>query len=239
MKLTTLSAARAHAAAEYPRESCGYVIIERGQEVYVPVRNMATTRSEHVVTARDAFAGAEDRGEVVAFVHSHPDAPATPSQADKVACEGSGLVWHVISWPADDVRTIVPCGYEAPLVGREFSHGVLDCWSLVRDWFARERHVQLPDFERVDGWWDADDGGSLYIDHYEECGAVSVGGIADLQIGDVIVMEIASKKKRPNHAAVYIGNGQILHHLYNKLSSRDLYDGALQERTRLILRYAP
>ncbi|WP_043946902.1 Mov34/MPN/PAD-1 family protein, partial [Ralstonia solanacearum] len=48
-------------------------------------------------------------GEVLAVVHSHPNASAEPSEADHVACEASGLPWHIIAWPADDVRTIEPC----------------------------------------------------------------------------------------------------------------------------------
>lgn len=239
MNADTINAARAHAAREYPRESCGFVIVENGREVYVPATNHAASASEHVRHGREEYADAEARGEVLAFVHSHPDAPATPSQADRVACEASEILWHIVSWPGDDVQTIVPCGYEAPLIGRQFAHGVLDCWALVRDWYRRERGIVLPDFERRDNWWNEEGGGSLYRDHYAECGGVIVPHLSQIEIGDVIVMEYASKQRRPNHAGVYIGDGRMLHHLHGKLSSRDLYNGAWQDRTRMILRYSP
>jgi len=33
----------------------------------------------------------------VALVHSHPDAPARASEADKVECEASGVPWLIVS----------------------------------------------------------------------------------------------------------------------------------------------
>jgi proteasome lid subunit RPN8/RPN11 len=234
MNTATIDAVRAHAAAEYPRECCGLVIVEGGRETYVPCRNAAITASEHFVLPADDYAQVETRGEVLAVVHSHPDYPPAPSEADKVSCEGSGLPWHIVSWPGGEIRTIEPCGYEAPLVGRTFAHGVLDCYTLVRDWYALERHVELSDFARADAWWA--DGGDLYMQHYAEAGFVPVvGGVADIQTGDVIVMQVRAPVA--NHAGVYIGDGLMLHHLYNRLSSRDVYGGYWQECTRVLLRH--
>ncbi|KLB50036.1 Mov34/MPN/PAD-1 family protein, partial [Xanthomonas euvesicatoria] len=85
------------------------------------------------------YAAAEDAGQIVALVHSHPNASAHASDADKAMCEASGLTWHIISVGQVDgvpecgeVQTIQPSGYVAPLVGRQFAHGVLDCYTLVR-----------------------------------------------------------------------------------------------------------
>ena len=54
---------------------------------------------------------------------------------------------------------------------------------------------------------------------------------------DVILMQIRSQNGVPNHAAIYLGDGLILHHLHGRLSSRDIYGGYWQEVTRHILRY--
>lgn len=232
MKQRTIEAIRAHAAAEHPREACGLIVVERGRERYVPCRN-AASGTEHFVLPAEDFAAAEDLGEVVAVVHSHPDAPAVASEADLVSCEASGLPWHILSWPADDLRTIEPSGYQAPLVGRQFAHGVLDCYTLVRDWYRIERAIALPDFPRRDDWWHQ--GEDLYMRHYAEAGFVAVSQDQPEQAGDVILMQLRSPV--PNHAAVYLGGGHMLHHLHGRLSSRDVYGGYWQEITRCVLRY--
>ncbi|WP_454710945.1 C40 family peptidase [Cupriavidus nantongensis] len=232
MKQRTIEAIRAHAAAEYPREACGLIVVERGRERYVPCRN-AASGTEHFVLPAEDFAAAEDLGEVVAVVHSHPDAPAMASEADLVSCEASGMPWHILSWPADDLRTIEPSGYQAPLVGRQFAHGVLDCYTLVRDWYRIERAIALPDFPRRDDWWHQ--GEDLYMRHYAEAGFVAVSQDQPEQAGDVILMQLRSPV--PNHAAVYLGGGHMLHHLHGRLSSRDVYGGYWQEITRCVLRY--
>lgn len=232
MQQRIIEAIRAHAAAEYPREACGLLVVARGRERYVPCRN-AASGTEHFVLPAEDFAAAEDLGEVVAVVHSHPDAPAAPSEADLVSCEASGLPWHILSWPADDLRTIEPSGYQAPLVGRQFAHGVLDCYTLVRDWYRIERAIALPDFPRRDDWWHQ--GEDLYMRHYAEAGFVAVSQDQPEQTGDVILMQLRSPV--PNHAAVYLGGGHMLHHLHGRLSSRDVYGGYWQEITRCVLRY--
>lgn len=232
MRKKTLEAIQRHAAADYPREACGLVVVVKGRERYVPCRN-AAAGTEHFILPAEDYAAAEDLGEVVAVVHSHPDAPAAPSQADLVSCEASGLPWHILSWPAEDLRTIEPSGYRAPLVGRQFAHGVLDCYTLIRDWYQREPGITLPEFQRRDDWWKH--GEDLYMQHYGEAGFVAVSQDQPGQVGDVILMQLRAPV--PNHAGVYLGDGLMLHHLHGRLSSRDVFGGYWQEITRCILRY--
>lgn len=168
----------AHAAREHPRECCGLIVRGVRQRRYVACRNAAGSPSEHFVIDHQDWCAAEDQGEVLAIVHSHPDVPATPSMADRVSCELHGLPWVILSWPEGDVAHLAPEGYRAPLLGREFAHGVLDCWSLCRDWYRREAGLELPDYPRRDGWWET--GESLYEQHYAAAGfrPVPLAGIA-------------------------------------------------------------
>jgi proteasome lid subunit RPN8/RPN11 len=242
MTPTTWDCIRTHAQAAYPRECCGLMIVVKGQEKYVPCRNVAAG-TEHFILPAEDYAEAEMKGEIVAVVHSHPDVPATPSQADRVACEASGLVWHIVRVDhvdgvvtAGELVTIEPCGYAAPLVGRIFSHGVLDCYQLIVDWYKQERNIVLKQFPRAEDWW-SDGHSDLYTEGFPQAGFVAIKDGDQLQVGDVILMQIRSDNGVPNHAGIYIGDGLMLHHLYGRLSSRDVYGGYFQEVTRRILRY--
>ncbi|PRC93096.1 C40 family peptidase [Solimicrobium silvestre] len=242
MKPKTLTDIKRHAEADYPREACGLIIIRRGREKYLPCKNLAPDTEHFIISAQD-YAVAEEMGEIVAVVHSHPDAPASPSEADKVSCEASGVLWHIIRVDgtegiptAGELITIEPCGYQVPLVGRQFFHGVLDCYSLIRDWYQQTRSIELKQFSRADEWWN-DGKSDLYTQGFPQAGFVSIESNAEMQVGDVILMQIRSTNGVPNHAAIYIGDGLILHHLHGHLSSRDVYGGYWQEVTRNVIRY--
>lgn len=235
----TEAAIRAHAITEYPKESCGLIIVFKGREKYIPCRNAMMSPMEHFKITGEERAEAEDMGDVVAYVHSHPNMPARPSEADKVMCEASGLRSHIVHVSVEDgavepttgeLVTLEPQGYEAPYTQRQFVHGVMDCYALVKDYYKRDLGIELPEYDRDDKWWDR--GQNLYLDNFAAAGCVRVD---DLQVGDIILMQV--KSKVPNHAGVYLGDGLILHHVYNRLSSRDIYDGYWQEVTVMYLRH--
>jgi len=245
MNETIKAAIAEHAIAEYPRECVGLLSLVRGVETYLPCTNHAATPTEQFVLAAEDYASAEDAGEIVAIVHSHPGGRAHPSDADKAMCEASGIARWVIasvgvqadgSIGVDGWCEFGPCGFIAPLVGRRFSHGVHDCYSIVRDWYRIERGVVLPDFERRDEWWD-DGKSSLYLDNYRAAGFVDVGQDAQLEIGDVLLMEILGKNGVPNHAGVYLGDTKFLHHMRGRLSTRTVWGGMWRQCLRTVLRY--
>lgn len=220
-----------HAAKEYPRECCGLVVEVEAQEIYMPCRNMAVGTDNFQLHPAD-YVSAKKAGKIIAVVHSHPDALPTPSQADLVACEATGLPWHIIGYPTLQWGWCAPQGYKADLIGRQWSHGVLDCYSLVRDWYHEERAVELMDFPRNDRWWQT--GKNLYEDNFELAGFYEVKD-GSLERGDVILMQVLSDV--PNHAGVYLEGGMMIHHLFNRLSCREIYGGYWQRHTRRILRY--
>lgn len=227
---TPLAEICAHAARDYPREACGLVIVVKGRTRYRPCRNLAEKDGEFVLHPED-WAAAEDAGTVSMVVHSHPNLPAQPSQADLVACERSGLPWLIVSWPSGELHEFVPSGYRAPLIGRRFAIGVLDCWSLIRDYYACSLSILLPDFPREDRWWEK--GHNLYMRHYRDAGFEIVADAP--RAHDLLAMQIGSSD--PSHGAVFLGDGSILHHLANRLSSRDVYGGWYRKVTRHVMRH--
>lgn len=242
----TVQALREHAVAEYPRECCGVVIVFKGRERYWPCRNTSPDPKGRARWHAEDLMAAEEAGEVVAMCHSHPDEAARPSEADLVQCEASGLPWVIVSVHQGvpvEVHRFEPSGYVAPLVERQFHHGILDCYTLCRDWYQREAGLVLPDFPREDDWWN-DGSSSLYEQHFAEAGFEVVTRCVKehrepLRRGDGILMEIRSKNGVPNHAGVYLGEGRgwFIHHLHGRLSSRDVYGGMWLDYTRAIVRH--
>lgn len=222
---------REHAAREYPRESCGVVVVARGRRRYLTCRNIAE-RNEHFVIAPEDYVAAEDAGEVVMIVHSHPGVPAIPSQADMVGIEKTGLPWLIVNWPTGAYTVTAPSGYVPPLIGREFAHGVLDCLTLIQDWYRTELGITLKDYPREDEWWLK--GKDYYRERFADCGFVTApsGG---LKPHDVIFMQVAAPV--PNHGAVYLGDDQIIHHVMHRLSSRDVYGGWWRKITTGVVRH--
>lgn len=235
---------RAHAVAVYPLESCGLIVTTSAGDEYFPCHNRAARPGEHFQMEPRDYANAEDAGTITTIVHSHPDAAPTPSEGDRVACEASGLPWLIVATYTDDDGNVVagdlaelaPSGYEAPYEGRQFCHGILDCWSLVRDWYRREWGVVLPNPPRLDEWWN-DGASNLYSDDALNDAQFVRVDIAAAERGDVLLMQVRSKNLVANHAGVYLGNGQFLHHLHGRLSRVDVFGGYWLECLRGCWRY--
>jgi proteasome lid subunit RPN8/RPN11 len=228
---TVMAAAEKHARAEFPREACGLVVVRRGRRAYVPCQNAAKAPEDHFIITPEAFAAAEALGEVVGIFHSHPNATAHPSTADLQACNASGVAWHILALPSGTWTTTRPKTPSMPLYGREFSHGSCDCYGFVRDWYAQELGIELDEFSREDEWWRK--GKNLYVDNFASQGLVVVTD-GTLQRGDILLMQVLADV--PNHAAIYLGDDVIGHHLYGRLSGRDVYGGYYKKHTTHVLR---
>lgn len=226
-------AARAHAHHEYPREACGLVVVFKGRTQYVGCANAAQAPGDQFVISAEDYERAEAKGEIVAVFHSHPDTSAQPSSLDVSACRVSCLPWHILSVPGGEWVQLLPESPTPALYGREFSHGTLDCYAFVRDWYAIERGITLPDFARDDEWWRK--GQNLYLDNFGAAGFVQVRDDS-LEPGDVLLMQVHADV--PNHAAIFLGDGQIGHHLYGRLSSREVFGGYYRKHHTQTLRYA-
>lgn len=218
-----------HAKKSPSREICGLIVVHRRKKLYVPCRNIAISQNEFEIHPED-YATAEDIGDIIAIVHSHPKTNANPSQADLVSIELTKLAWVICNPNTEQFTITEPSGYVAPYVGREWVHGVMDCYTIWQDYYQRELGITMKNYEHQYDWWLKGD--NVYLDNLDDGEMVIV---KDLQPNDIILMKITSPV--PNHAAIYLGNNIILHHVMGRLSCKDVYGGYWQHITEKILRH--
>jgi proteasome lid subunit RPN8/RPN11 len=222
--------AEAHARADYPREAVGLIVSVRGKPRYVPCRNQSA-EPDRFILHPDDYMSAEDLGDIVVVVHSHPDAGPEPSMHDLASHAASMLAWWIVGLKDGAATWLeLPATGEMPLEGRVFAHGAIDCYTLIRDYYRQERSIELLDFYRPDDWWH--NGGDLYVENFAKAGFVETSTPSN---GDVVLMAIGSAA--PCHGAIWLDGDVLLHHLYGRLSCREVYGAAYRERTTHFLTY--
>lgn len=237
-----ISAAKAHALAEYPKESCG--IVRDG--VYIPCENTAPDPTENFRLSVGTI-GAEY------IIHSHPVdnliEPSCPSADDMRGQVSTAIPWGIIDCDGTTAKNPYLFGahlakepmYDrrGAIIGYEFHHGVRDCYTAIRRWYWNERGILLREFPRDIRWWENDD--NLYVAGFESAGFTRVS-LSDLRNGDVIFGKVGGAEVRGiNHAGIYLdnqkdGRGLIYHHLPGRLSRREPA-GAWINRASFAARY--
>ena len=224
-----------HAQEQDPKESCGLLIEIKGKEKYFPCKNLSTYSQQCFIIDPNDFIKAEESGNILAVIHSHPVTPPIASQADKISCENSELPWHIVNPKTEQWGYYEPSGYKPPLIGRHWVWGITDCWALVRDWYKETKGIVLRD-------WDRPTTPEEFIADpmFERCawrtGFRQLRPEEKLQNGDLLFMSIMATGL--NHVAIFL-DGDVLHHLADRISCKEPYNQWLLKCTGMRLRYAP
>ena len=227
--------ALAHAKDQDPKESCGLLIEIKGKEKYYPCKNLSNWSNQCFIIDPVDYAKAEDTGKILAVIHSHPTTQPIASQADMISCEDTNLPWHIVNPKTEQWGYYKPSGYKPPLIGRHWVWGVTDCWALVRDWYKETKGIILRDWERpiTPEEFIADP-------MFERCawrtGFRQLRPEEKLENGDLLFMSILTSGL--NHVAIFI-DGDVLHHLADRISCKEPYNEWLLKCTGMRLRYAP
>ncbi|UMB78882.1 C40 family peptidase [Dickeya fangzhongdai] len=214
-----------YAAGEPGREVCGLII---NDDRLVKCQNIHPNPAEHFRISDDDWLEAEAAGEITAVFHSHPGDSLALSGADRRMQITTDLPWWLVSGGA--LRRYRPVPH---LLGRQFEHGATDCYTLFRDAYHL-CGIDLPDFERINGWWVR--GENLYLKNLAANGFRTVDR-QDIQPGDVIIRR-PFPEADPCHAMIYLGDGLVLHHdCAGRLSRREPYRPAYIQQTHSIWRH--
>lgn len=232
-KLSKLDTAfREAAAAQYPNEACGYVVAQGKKQQFVPCVNSALNPSYEFKIETEEFHRASEIGEVIAVWHSHPDKTNIPSEMDLIECENSELPWFITAVTYNDIDGFVfsetnafePNGFTLDYIGRPYHYGIIDCYSLVVDWYKQELGItlaKLPE-NRNTRFWEGEEPKPLMEEAYKKLGFQKLIDV-EPEKGDLFLIQTGSTVA--NHVAIYLGDDMILHHCENRLSGRSIYGG--------------
>jgi cell wall-associated NlpC family hydrolase len=238
-----LADAAEHFRKAYPYEGVGF-LTDTG---FAALENISKNpRTEFDVDGAEWL----NHGKVLAVLHSHVKVPVETDTGTKYIhaspAPSSGDMYYQKSWGvpggimvSDDMHTgeVVWFGDQLekpPIFGREFVHGITDCYSLIRDMYAMGKvgliasenpaehiynwpfdPIDLMEMPRDDAWWERK-GVNLYMDHFIQAGfeklPVDRTNLQLLQISDIFFYKLG-RTQVPNHAGIYIGNNLVLHHV--------------------------
>lgn len=147
-----------------------------------------------------------------------------------------------VEWPSGRHQLLLPDSWQtggAPYAGRPYQLGRFDCYSLVRDWMARERGIvmepltdspaRLANQMLTDGAFVT----NPEMDRWER--------VVIPQPGDGILFAMSQDDDHTagaaNHAGVYLGDGRFLHHCANRLSCEAGLDAYWTARVAAFMRW--
>ena len=214
-----------HTSQDPSSESCGLIISEAGHATYVPCRNSSDFPSETFEISAEDWMAAEDRGEVLAVVHSHINGEQWLTGPDRLHQHLSKLPWVLV---VDSKAKVFP--YIRLLRGRPFNYKTDNCCTLISDAY------QLCGLDKIEVYntdnMEEDTSKQLLLEHLPKAGFKQVD---KLQPGDVILTMF---NREVTHASLYIGQGEVLHHAYNQLSRREPYSKTMQRNTHSFWRHS-
>jgi proteasome lid subunit RPN8/RPN11 len=180
---------------------------------------------------------------IQAVVHSHPNGLYCPSSLDMKRQIKTAVPWGLAVIENDEDGSIycndmfwfgdqLPI---APLVGRTFRHGVHDCYSIVRDHFRLLGPNYPDELPRDDLWWE--DGKNIIEEHIDRLGGKEID-IDDISYGDIITISMG--RRVLDHCGVYIGDGEMVHHVagtISRISKADAYISMIKSGRGKLIRY--
>jgi len=206
---------RKHFEEWYPNEGCGVLAVVKGKIKWFPCDNVSKTGSDFVIDSKQ-YINIGHRSDIIAIVHSHPDASNKPSENDIKYCNTIGLPYYIFSYPNMELNILEPKNIKKSLFGRDYEFGVNDCFEAARDYYIA-KNLSIPKrplFE--DDWW------KKSLDYFTE-EYISTWNFkkveGNMKEGDFLVFTINASVG--NHCGVYLGDDIFYHHAENRISCRE------------------
>ena len=120
------------------------------------------------------------------------------------------------------------------LIGLPYIEGYQDCYGLMRRYYGQNYGLKLRNYARPLNF---PDHLNLISENFASEGfQLCEISLDQLEIGDAMMFCIG-RRKYVNHVGCFVGNGWMLHHLFNKSSSTDAMTASWRQRVVSVLRH--
>lgn len=211
---------KAHVLREFPLEACGLLI----NGAYYECKNIhEEPKGAFRISGEERIRLELKYGSTQAVLHSHPYNitgsaeflknkynPAWPSVPDQQGFMSDTVDWGIVASDGKGLSEFVWMSNEPkPLERRQFAWFTDDCFSIVRDWYALNTDIRLPNFTRPWEFWREP------INNVIEEGLATIPFATKLptekaQVGDAVAFAVVGSPI-VNHVGVIVGENELLH----------------------------
>jgi len=232
-----------HSDEDYPKEACGLLLNTALGITPVRCKNISNSPENNFLISNAESNSYAQMGEIVAFYHSHPENNSM-SEVDKIVSERLKIKSIMYCNPRKTFEEYEPDGHFIALTNRPFILGILDCLTLVQDYYQFKLNINLPDFKhayRNVDWLNNPE----IVEKYNNKNSTELKNyflnngfseVKQIKLHDVILMS-AYQIKCPIHCVISIGSGEVLHHPAQSHSRKEPYTQALKKREMFIMRH--
>ena len=199
----------------HPKEGCCILGVVKGKSKWFPCENLAEEDEDFILNSDD-FYKISLESDIIAIVHNHINGSPKPSENDRKHCNAIGIPYYIFSYPNMELEILKPRNAVNELAGREYSFGIFDCLTAVRDFYSQKLNIELRKREvYLDDWWEH---GKDYFtpEHLNTWGFQPVD---DLKENDVLIFSMGADVG--THCGVYLYDDVFFHHAVNRLSCKE------------------
>lgn len=222
-------------AKEFPEEEvCG--IISLNKILVVEVNREINESEDKANSFRISSKKTSGRSDILGIYHSHPKGGPEPSSFDIENSEEMGIPFLIYSNEQDSFYLYFPTTFKPrPLAGRPYVTGFFECTRIVLDYFSDVKELKSK-MAAINHWQPLKDRDktrdyiySKFNDMFQlrqkYCEEVDRN---DIKKNDILMLD--NGDKQVPHAAVYEGDGMIVHQTAYQLSHREEFDDRWQEK---------
>lgn len=209
-----------HCLSKPDEECCGLVVFSKitNEDIVCPCQNTNPEKKYNFTINPNDYLNATAIGDIKAVYHSHPAGKVAFSEFDKMNSNNHNLTYILYHIKSDDFLYYYPNKEMNKYIGREFSYGKSDCFSLIKDYYKREKNIDIIEYDQLvnrDSSWR-----KKSAEHFQKMLEANPNfkevDSQKLEKDDVLAYQYFD---RPfEHFGVYLGDNLVLHQKIRRLS---------------------